>query len=303
MTTRLFGSGIRRREDPRLITGRASYTDDIKLPGMVHAAILRSPYAHANITSIDTSAAVCQPGVIAVYTGGDIEGHLNPIPCAWLIPDSNLVTPDHPAIAKDKVRYVGDAVAVVVAENRYQAEDALEHIDVDYEPLDATINPKASTMDGAPQVHDDAPNNIAFKWTVAGGEVDEAFEKADVVVKDTINLQRLIPNAMEPRSAIAQYVAATGNLTLWATTQNPHIARFLSSVVTGVGEHKVRVIAPEVGGGFGSKIAYYADEAITSFCAMQLGVPVKWTETRSEKLPGDDSRSRSRGRDRDGRHE
>ena len=282
MTTRLFGSGIRRREDPRLITGRASYTDDIKLPGMVHAAILRSPYAHANITSIDTSAAVCQPGVIAVYTGGDIEGHLNPIPCAWLIPDSNLVTPDHPAIAKDKVRYVGDAVAVVVAENRYQAEDALEHIDVDYEPLDATINPKASTMDGAPQVHDDAPNNIAFKWTVAGGEIDEAFEKADVVVKDTITLQRLIPNAMEPRSAIAQYVAPTGNLTLWATTQNPHIARFLSSVVTGVGEHKVRVIAPEVGGGFGSKIAYYADEAITSFCAMQLGVPVKWTETRSE---------------------
>ena len=282
MTTRLFGSGIRRREDPRLITGRASYTDDIKLPGMAYAAILRSPYAHANITSIDTSAAACQPGVLAVYTGADTEGHLNPIPCAWLIPDSNLVTPDHPAIAKDKVRYVGDAVAVVVAESRYQAEDALEHIDVDYEPLDATINPKASTMDGAPQVHDDAPNNIAFKWTVAGGEIDEAFEKADVVVKDTINLQRLIPNAMEPRSAIAQYVAATGNLTLWATTQNPHIARFLSSVVTGVGEHKVRVIAPEVGGGFGSKIAYYADEAITSFCAMQLGVPVKWTETRSE---------------------
>ena len=282
MTTRMFGSGIRRREDPRLITGRASYTDDISLPGMVYAAILRSPYAHANITSIDTSAAACQPGVIAVYTGADIEGHLNPIPCAWHIPDSNLIMPDHPAIAKDKVRYVGDAVAVVVAENRYQAEDALEHIDVDYEPLDVTINPKASTMDGAPQIHDEAPNNIAFKWTVAGGEIDEAFEKADVVVKDTINLQRLIPNAMEPRSAVAQYVAATGNLTLWGTTQNPHIARFLSSVVTGVGEHKVRVIAPEVGGGFGSKIPYYADEAITSFCAMQLGVPVKWTETRSE---------------------
>ena len=282
MTTRMFGSGIRRREDPRLITGRASYTDDITLPGMAYAAILRSPYAHANITSIDTSEAACQPGVLAVYTGADIEGHLNPIPCAWLIPDSNLITPDHPAIAKDKVRYVGDAVAVVVAESRYQAEDALEHIDVDYEPLDATINPKASTQDGAPQVHDDVPNNIAFKWTVAGGEIDEAFEKADVVVRDTINLQRLIPNAMEPRSAIAQYVAPTGNLTLWGTSQNPHIARFLSSVVTGVGEHKVRVIAPEVGGGFGSKIPYYADEAITSFCAMQLGVPVKWTETRSE---------------------
>ena len=282
MTTRMFGSGIRRREDPRLITGRASYTDDINLPGMAHAAILRSPYAHANITSIDTSAAACQPGVLAVYTGADIEGHLNPIPCAWHIPDSDLIMPDHPAIAKDKVRYVGDAVAVVVAESRYQAEDALEHIDVDYEPLDVTINPKASAQDGAAQIHDDVPNNVAFKWTVAGGEIDEAFEKADVVVKDTINLQRLIPNAMEPRSAVAQYVAATGNLTLWGTTQNPHIARFLSSVVTGVAEHKVRVIAPEVGGGFGSKIPYYADEAITSFCAMQLGVPVKWTETRSE---------------------
>ena len=282
MTTRVFSSGIRRREDPRLITGRASYTDDIKLPGMAYAAILRSPYAHANITSIDTSAAACQPGVLAVYTGADIEGHLNPIPCAWHIPDSDLIMPDHPAIAKDKVRYVGDAVAVVVAESRYQAEDALEHIDVDYDPLDATINPKASAQDGAPQVHDDAPGNQAFHWVVAGGEIDEAFEKADVVVKDTINLQRLIPNAMEPRSAVAQYVAATGDLTLWGTTQNPHIARFLTSVVTGVGEHKVRVIAPEVGGGFGSKIPYYADEAITSFCAMQLGVPVKWTETRSE---------------------
>ncbi|MDE2716811.1 MAG: xanthine dehydrogenase family protein molybdopterin-binding subunit, partial [Chloroflexota bacterium] len=195
MTTRVFSSGIRRREDPRLITGRASYTDDIKLPGMAYAAILRSPFAHANITSIDTSGAAGQPGVLAVYTGADIEGHLNPIPCAWHIPDSNLIMPDHPAIAKDKVRYVGDAVAVVVAESRYQAEDALEHIDVDYEPLDVTINPKASAQDGAVQIHDDVPNNVAFKWTVAGGEIDEAFEKADVVVKDTINLQRLIPNA------------------------------------------------------------------------------------------------------------
>ena len=282
MTTRVFGSGIRRREDPRLITGRASYTDDIKLQGMAYAAILRSPYAHAKITNIDTSAAESQPGVLAVFTGSDIEGHLNPIPTAWLIPDSDLKTPDHPAIAKDTVRYVGDAVAVVVAESRYQAEDALEHIDVDYEPLDVVINPKAAAQDGAPQIHDDVPNNIAFHWTVSGGDIDDAFEKADVVVKDTINLQRLIPNAMEPRSAIAQWVGATSDLTLWSTSQNPHIARFLSSVVTSVGEHKIRVIAPEVGGGFGSKIPYYADEAITSFCSMQLGIPVKWTETRSE---------------------
>ena len=282
MTTRVFSSGIRRREDPRLITGRASYTDDIKLPGLVHAAILRSPHAHANIVSVDTSGAAGQPGVLAVYTGADTDGVLAGLPCAWLIPDSDLKTPDHPAIAKDRVRYVGDAVAVVVAESRYQAEDALEHIDVDYEPLDVVMNPKAAAQDGAPQIHDDVDNNIAFTWPLAGGDTDAAFAEADVTVSDTINLQRLIANPMEPRSAIAQWVAATGELTLWNTSQNPHIARFLTSVVTGVPEHKVRVIAPEVGGGFGSKIPYYADEAITSFCAMKLGVPVKWTETRSE---------------------
>ncbi len=282
MTTRVFSSGIRRREDPRLITGRAAYTDDIKLPGMVHAAILRSPHAHANITSVDTSAAAAQPGVVAVYTGADTDGVLAGMPCAWLIPGSDLKTPDHPAIAKDRVRYVGDAVAVVVAETRYQAEDALEHIAVDYEPLGVVINPKDATQDGAPQLHDDVPNNIAFTWAVAGGDTDAAFAAADVTVSDTITLPRLIANPMEPRSAVASYLSAMNELTLWSTTQNPHIARFLSSVVTGVPEHKIRVIAPEVGGGFGSKIPYYPDEAITVFCAMKLGVPVKWTETRSE---------------------
>ena len=282
MTTRIFGSGIRRREDPRLITGQASYTDDIKLPGMVHAAILRSPYANADIKSVDTSEAVQQPGVIAVYTGQDTEGTLNGLPCAWLIPNSDLKTPDHPALAKDRVRYVGDAVAVVVAESRYEAEDALEYISVEYEPRGVVINPKEATQDGAPQIHDDVPNNLAFTWAVAGGDTDTAFAEADVTVGDTITLQRLIANAMEPRSAIAQWVGPTGELTLWSTSQNPHIARFLTSVVTGVPEHKVRVIAPEVGGGFGSKIAFYADEAIAIFCSMQLDVPVKWTESRSE---------------------
>ncbi len=282
MTTRIFGSGIRRREDPRLITGRASYTDDIKLPGMLHAAILRSPYAHAHIKSVDTSGAAGQPGVVAVYTGADTDGVLNPLPCAWLIPGSDLKTPAHPPVAKDKVRYVGDAVAVVVAESRYQAEDALEHIAVDYEPLGVVINPKAAAQDGAPQLHDDVPNNIAFTWAVAGGDADAAFADAAVTVGDTITLQRLIANPMEPRSALAQWNAPMGELTLWSTSQNPHIARFLTCVVTGVPEHKIRVIAPEVGGGFGSKIPYYADEAVTAFCSMRLGVPVKWTETRSE---------------------
>ena len=280
MTTRIFSSGIRRREDPRLITGTATYTDDIQLPGMAHAAILRSPHAHARIKSIDTSAAEAADGVVAVYTGADVD--IAPIPCAWHVPDSDLKLVDHPAVASEVVRYQGDAVAVVVADCRYAAEDALELIDVDYEPLPVVMEPDKALQDGAPQLHEDAPNNQAFHWVMAGGDTDAAFDAADVVVKERILHQRLIPNAMEPRSAVAQYTAASGELTLWSTTQNPHIARFLTSVVTGVAEHKIRVIAPEVGGGFGSKIPYYADEAIAVFCAMKTGRPVKWTATRSE---------------------
>ena len=282
MTTRIFSSGIRRREDPRLITGQASYTADIKLPGMTYAAILRSPHAHARITSIDTSAACGREGVVAVFTAADTEGALNGIPCAWQVPDSDIKAVDHPPIAKDVVRYVGDAVAVVVAESRYVAEDALEDIDVEYEPLPAVTNPKKATADGAPQLHEDAPGNQAFHWKLAGGDAAAAFAEAGVVVKDTIVHQRLIPNAMEPRAAVAQWVSSTKHLTLWSTSQNPHIARFLMSVVSGVPEHKIRVIAQEVGGGFGSKIPFYADEAIVAFCAMRTRNPVKWVETRSE---------------------
>ena len=282
MTTRIFGSGIRRREDPRLITGGAIYTDDVQLPGTLYAAMLRSPHAHAKINSINTSAAVASLGVVAVYTGADIEGVLNPIPCAWVPPGADLVAVDHPALAKDVVRYQGDAVAVVVAENRYQAEDALELINVDYDPLPSVTNPEAAMQPGAPLLHEDAPNNQAFHWVAEGGDTDAAFSAADVIVKDTIIQQRLIPNAMEPRSAVANWTNATGELTLWSTSQNPHICRFLASLVTGIGEHKIRVIATEVGGGFGSKIPMYADEMIASFCSMQLGRPVKWTATRSE---------------------
>ena len=280
MTTRIFSSGIRRREDPRLITGTASYTDDIQLHGMAHAAILRSPHAHARIKSIDTSAAAEADGVVAVFTGADID--FAPIPCAWHVPDSDIKLVDHPAIASEVVRYQGDAVAVVVADCRYAAEDALELIDVDYEPLPVVMEPDKAMEDGAPQLHEDAPNNQAFHWVMAGGDVDAAFDAAEVVVKERILHQRLIPNAMEPRSAVAQWTQASGELTLWSTTQNPHIARFLTSVVSGIAEHKIRVIAPEVGGGFGSKIPYYPDEAIAVFCSMKTGRPVKWTATRSE---------------------
>ena len=282
MTSRIFGSGIRRREDPRLITGQATYTDDIKLQHMAYAAIKRSPHAHARIRSVDTSAALSAPGVVAVYTGADTDGVLNPIPCAWVVPDSDVKTVPHPAIAKDVVRYVGDAVAVVVAESRYQAEDAIDLINVDYETLPAVVNPEAAMQDGAPQLHEDAPNNQAFHWVASGGDTDAAFSSAEVVVRETIIQQKLIPNAIEPRSAVATWLSATGELTLWSSSQNPHICRFVTFLVTGVPEHKIRVIAPEVGGGFGSKTPIYADEMIACFCSMRLGRPVKWTETRSE---------------------
>lgn len=283
MSASTFGSGIRRREDPRLITGAATYTDDIVLPGMLHAAMLRSPYAHAKIAGIDTSAAADAPGVVAVYTGADLEGELGAAPCAWLLPSADLKIADYPCIAKDTVRYVGDIVAVVVAESQYQASDALERIDVDYEPLEAVVDPKVSVGDGAPQLHEEIQNNQAFHWTVTGGgDIEEAFYSAQVVVKETIVQQRLIPNAMEPRGALASYKKATGELTLWNTTQNPHIVRFLCSLVCGVPEDRLRVIAPEVGGGFGSKIAVYPGDFVTVFCSKKLGVPVKWIESRSE---------------------
>jgi carbon-monoxide dehydrogenase large subunit len=254
----------------------------LSLPGMLHAAMLRSPHAHARITRVDLSAAKNAPGVMAVYAGADIGDALKPVPCAWLLPNANLKIATYRAIATDTVRYVGDVVAVVVAETAYQAHDALELIDVDYAPLPCTLEPQAATTPGAPQIHADIPNNEAFSWSVRGGDVDAAFKNADVIVKERIVQQRLIPTAMEPRALLAQWSAASGELTLWNTTQNPHIVRFLCSVVTGVPEDKLRVIAPEVGGGFGSKIAAYPADFITVFCAMRLNRPVKWTETRSE---------------------
>jgi carbon-monoxide dehydrogenase large subunit len=282
MAARVFGSGIRRREDPRLITGTATYTDDLVLPGMVHAAILRSPHAHARITRIDTARARSASGVLAVYTGADTDTALQPMPCAWLVPNAELKVATYRPVAKDIVRYVGECVAVVVAESRYQAQDALDLIDVDYDPLPVVVDPQKAAAAGAPQLHPDIPGNQAFHWTVAGGDVDAAFANADVVVRERILQQRLIPTAMEPRSALARFVPATGELTLWNTTQNPHIVRFLASLITGVPEDRLRVVAPEVGGGFGSKLAAYPGEFIAIFCAMKLGRPVKWTETRRE---------------------
>src|SRR6266581_2057567 len=278
----LFGSGIKRREDPRLITGKATYTDDVKLPGLLYASVLRSTYAHARLKTVDVAKAKQAAGVVAVYTGADVKDRLATVPCAWNVPNCDLKVPPHPLLAVDRVRYVGDGIAMVVAESRAAARDALDLIDVDYEPLDAVVDPERATQPGAPQLHPEVPGNVAFTWKVAGGDVEKAFSEATVKVEQRILQQRLQPTAMECRAAVASYNPGTGQLTAWITSQNPHIHRFLLSVMLKLPEHKIRVIAPEVGGGFGSKIPGYADEALVSFASMDLGRPVKWTEDRSE---------------------
>jgi carbon-monoxide dehydrogenase large subunit len=259
---------------------------------MAYAAVLRSPHGHARIRGIDTSRAKRAPGVVAVFTGTDTEGTLQCIPCAWLLPNAGLKISQYRAMATDVVRYVGDAVAVVVADSEYQAYDAVELIEVDYEPLPAVVDPEKAAAPGAPQLHADIPGNVAFHWTVEGGDVAAAFSSAPVVVRDRIVQQRLIPTAMETRGAVAQFTPATRELTLWNTTQNPHIVRFIMSLVTGVSEDRVRVVAPEVGGGFGSKIPQIQGDFITVFCAMKLGRPVRWIETRTENY-----QSTTHGRD------
>jgi carbon-monoxide dehydrogenase large subunit len=278
----LFGSGIKRREDPRFLTGRGTYVDDIKLTGLCHAAILRSPHAHAVIRSVDTAAATQSPGVIAVFTGKDLADKLAPVPCAWAVPNCELKLPAHPLLAHEKVRYVGDGVAMVVATSREAARDAVELIEVDYQPLPAVVNPEDATKPNAPQLHADVPGNVAFKWVVSGGDADAAFNSAEVKISQRIVQQRLLPTAMEPRAAVASWNQGTGHLTLWATSQNPHIHRFLCSLMLKLPEHRIRVISPDVGGGFGSKIPAYADEALVAYAAMTLDRPVKWTEDRSE---------------------
>jgi carbon-monoxide dehydrogenase large subunit len=279
--TRMFGASVKRREDPRLITGQGMYTDDFKLMGMLQMAVLRSPYAHARIVRIDTSKAKTHPGVVAVYTAQDLEG-VAPMPCAWLIPDSDLKVPVYTPMASDKVRYVGDAVAIVVAEDSYIADDALDLIEVEYEELPAIVNQEEAIKPGAPQLYDDVPNNLVFHWKYRNGDPDGALQAAEVRITHRFIQQRLIPNAMEPRSTIADWNPGAGELTVYNTTQNPHIARFLISVTQGIPENKIRVIARDVGGGFGSKIPFYPSDALTIFASRKLGRPVRWTEDRRE---------------------
>ena len=279
--SKIFGSSVKRREDPRLITGGATYTDDLKLPNMAYAAFVRSPHAHARIKSVDKAAASAAAGVVAVFAGADLVGKVGNIPTAWLVPNSDLKTPAHPPLAIDTVRYVGDAVAVVIAESRGAAADAAGLVEVDYEPLPVVVDQEKAVQAGAPQLHADAPNNVAFRWVLKGGDVS-VFQQADVTIKQRILNQRLIPTAIETRGSVAQFNAGTKELTLWVTSQNPHVHRLLLSGILGIPEHRLRVIAPEVGGGFGSKIHCYPEEAIVSYAAMALNRPVKWSEDRSE---------------------
>jgi carbon-monoxide dehydrogenase large subunit len=278
------GQSVKRKEDPRLITGTGRYLDDIRLPRTTHAAIVRSPHAHARILSIDTSKALALPGVIAVYTGADLKDSVNPLPCAFTAGGVENHLPPYRVLAVDKVRFVGDGVAVVIAEDPYVAHDALELVEVEYEVLPAVVDAEKAMASDAPQLHDEAPGNLCMHWTTGDKEkTDAAFAAADVVIRHQIRNQRLIPNPMEPRGALASYDVGTGDLTLWLTSQNPHIHKLLlAAFVLGIPEHKVRVISPEIGGGFGSKIFFYPDMAIMSWVSKQLGRPVKFVETRSE---------------------
>ncbi len=272
-----IGTRVLRKEDPRLITGSSTYTDDIALPGTLHAVLVRSPHAHARITRIDTARAKREPGVAAVLTGDETKG-TGALPLFVTVPGQQ--SSKHFPLATDKVRYVGDAVAVVVAESRAAAKRAAGLVDVDYEPLPVVVDAEKALEKGAPVLHEELGSNLAFTYPVKGGDIEKAFRDAEVVVRQRVVNQRLIPNAIEPRSVVAK--VESGELTLWSTTQIPHFIQLFAALNLGFSQNKVRVIAPEVGGGFGSKLNVYAEELLVAFLAKTLGRPVKWTEERRE---------------------
>ncbi len=283
----VLGTSVKRLEDPRFITGQGRYVDDIKLTGMAHLAILRSPYAHANIRSVDTSKAKGMPGVLAVIVGADIP--YNPLPMVWPAGGAsgitnNVSTPR--VLATDSVKWTGEGVAAVVAETPEQAIDALEAIEVDWEPLPAVVDAEKATQPGAVQLHDNAPNNVVFDWTVGDkAGTEQAITDAEVVVRERLVNHRLIPNPMEVRGDIGWYNPGTDEYTIWMSSQTPHIQRLLVGIFTmGIPEHKLRCISPDVGGAFGTKIFCYADYALVLFASKLIGGgrPVKWVESRRE---------------------
>lgn len=327
---RYIGGGVPRKEDPALVTGHANWTDNIKLPRMLHLAILRSPFAHAKITNLDVSGALEQPGVIAAFTGEDLASEWfkstdrtnpadagNPVTgyalsfeerekqgadttstdntvdekdasadephtfCAWPVTE-DMKTPNHWPVARDEVNYMGEPVAVVVASDRFKAQDALEFIDVDYKPMNVVVNMEAALEERAPLVHEELGSNKSYTWAMENGDVEDAFDKADVVLKERYVHPRLIPNAIEPRAAVAQIDPASGSFILHSATQIPHILKHDLSSICGIPEQQLRVVAPDVGGGFGSKLNVYPEEALTLVLTRKLGRPVKWVEDRSE---------------------
>ena len=290
---KLVGASIKRKEDPRFIQGKGGYVANVSLPNMTYLAIKRSPYAHARIKSINTAKAKKLAGVVDVFVAKDlIDGGVGKLPCGWNVPD--IKVPDRWPLTPDKVRHVGDGVAAVVAESPYIAADALDLIEVDYEPLPAVTDAKKCTEPGAPLVHDQCPGNLSYTWGIGDkAATEQGLKDAEHVVELELVNQRLIPTAMEPRACAAQWNAATGDMTVWTTSQNPHPIRLLLSAFTlGIPEHKLRVISPDVGGGFGSKIFHYPEEIITPWVARKVNRPVKWVATRTEASMTD-----SQGRD------
>jgi carbon-monoxide dehydrogenase large subunit len=281
MSNKYVGQRVKRTEDPRLIKGLAHYVDDIALPGTLHVAFVRSVFAHAKVTGIDTSAALATPGVVAVYTGADVNDKIGPVPCAGALPD--LKVPDHRVLAKDKVYFMGHPIAAVVATDRYVARDAADLVMVDYEDLPVVTDVEEAAKGGT-IIHDGYPDNIAYRLTSGEGDIDAAFSAADRTVKQRVLHRRLAPIAMEPRGVLARYYPGEQELTLWSSTQIPHLMRTQVALMIGIPENKLRVITPEVGGGFGSKLNVYAEEALLGWISMQLSKPVKWIETRRENI-------------------
>jgi aerobic carbon-monoxide dehydrogenase large subunit len=271
-----------RKEDAHLVTGRTRWTDNIRIPGMLHVAFVRSPMAHARVVSVDVSAALEQPGVVAAYTGADLQRHWEGgLPCAWPVTE-DMRSPVHLPLATDEVRHVGDAVAVVVATERYLAADAVEFVDVEYDPLPVVTDMEAALADGADLADTSLDSNECFVWPLQNGDIDAAFDGAAHVVTRRFRQQRLLPTAIEPRAVVAAPPADQRQYTVWSATQVPHILRLMLALTCGVPEHELRVVAPDVGGGFGSKLNVYAEEAVCLVLAKQLDRAVKWTESRSE---------------------